>query len=251
MKGTFSFILLLHSGLLVAQGGPDVSRYLSRLEAGEVDEVRKETESLLERYPDDPGVQFLRGRVAADGAEAVRIYQGIGDDFPKSEWADDALHRVYQFYYAIGLYRTAELKLNQLKRDYPKSPYAASGSDVKSEQLAEERFEKNQTDTANHTISESSTVGSGETGEVATGVAVLQQGQFALQVGAYASRENAEAQKLFFEDLGYPVEVINRLKDSRSFFLVLIGNYMTYEDAKAKGAEIRRNQSIEAFVVSR
>ncbi|MBM2847052.1 MAG: hypothetical protein HW407_2364 [Bacteroidetes bacterium] len=77
------------------------------------------------------------------------------------------------------------------------------------------------------------------------------QGQFALQVGAYLSRENAEKQKLFFEDLGFPVEVFNRLKDSRSMFLVFVGNYLTYEEAKDKAADIRKSYSVDSFVVSR
>jgi cell division septation protein DedD len=76
-------------------------------------------------------------------------------------------------------------------------------------------------------------------------------GQFALQVGAYSSRENAEKQKLFFEDQGYPVEVINRVRDSRSLFLVLVGNYLTYDDAKSRIAEIRQRYGVDSFVVSR
>jgi hypothetical protein len=70
-------------------------------------------------------------------------------------------------------------------------------------------------------------------------------------VGAYSARENAEKQKFFFEDQGYPVEVINRVRDSRQLFLVLVGNFLTYDEAKSRTEEIRRKYGVDSFVVSR
>ncbi len=242
MKAPVFFLISFFSTLLFAQDRPDIRRYLTRIEEGESESVQAEIPSLLEHYPNNPAVLYLQGRVAADGAEAVRIFQGIVDNFSRSEWADDALYSVYQFYYAIGLYRTAELKMNQLKKEYPNSEYVVSASEVDTGKLAEESG-------GEATVPTSPAV-DGNTKEP-SGSAAAVQGQFALQVGAYASEENAETQKLFFEDLGQPVEVINRLKGSRSLFLVLVGNYMTYEEAKAKSAEIRKSYNIDAFVVSR
>ena len=58
-----------------------------------------------------------------NGTEAMKDYQSIVDNFPKSEWADDALYAIYQYYYSLGLYKTADLKFQQLKKEYPASPY--------------------------------------------------------------------------------------------------------------------------------
>ena len=240
---TLTFLVMaFFSALFFAQDRPDIKHYLTRIEEGESEAVQEEIPSLLERYPNNPAVLYLQGRVTADGAEAVRIFQGIVDNFAHSEWADDALYRVYQFYYAIGLYRTAELKMNQLKKEYPNSEYIASASEVDTGKLAEESGEEATAPASPEVVGESKELRGGSPGV---------QGQFTLQVGAYASEENAETQKLFFEDLGHPVEVINRLKGSRSLFLVLVGNFMTYEEAKAKAAEIRKSYNIDAFVVSR
>lgn len=220
--------------------GKDVASYIARVEAGEAEEVREDLRGLLEQYPNDPGVLYLQGLTTVDGAEAVRIYQGIVDNYPRSEWADDALYKVYQFYYAIGLYRTAELKIDQLQREYPQSRYAAAG-DQKTQALAEE--------TAAAVAEETS----GEVRSEVKGIPPPQTvaGQFALQVGAYSSQENAGKQKLFFEDLGYAVEVINRVRDNRSLFLVLVGNFTTYDEARAEEANIRKTHNVSSFVVSR
>lgn len=237
-------ILLLLLPLAVFAQGKDISAYIARVEAGEVEEVREDLRGLLEQYPNDPGVLYLQGLTTLDGADAVRIYQGIVDTFPQSEWADDALYKVHQFYYAIGLYRTAELKMEQLRRDYPRSQYASAPAESRTETLADE--------TADVPPSPVPAPSGPAEGTLPVPSATRNiAGQFALQVGAYSSQENAEKQKLFFEDLGYAVEVINRLRDNRSLFLVLVGNYMTYEEARAEEEKIRKSHHVSSFVVSR
>jgi hypothetical protein len=64
----------------------DIRKYLSRIEAGEGDQIRAEMPSLLTKYPNHPGVLYLQGLLTRDGTEAVRVYQSIVDNFPRSEW---------------------------------------------------------------------------------------------------------------------------------------------------------------------
>lgn len=234
-----AIFLIANVGVYGQTSTQDVNKYLSMIENGQVDNVREELPSLLSRYPNDPGILYVQGMATTDGAEAVRIYQSIVDNFPKNQWADDALYKVYQFYYAIGLYRTAEIKLNQLKTNYPDSKYVTQDPVVETKNLAEEK--------------EQEPVGEreSETAQQEPAKAVTPAGQFTLQVGAYTAQVNAEKQKLFFEDLGLPVEVINKVKQNRSLYLVLVGNYATYEDAKTKGADIKKKYNIDSIVVQR
>jgi hypothetical protein len=46
------------------------------------------------------------------------------------------------------------------------------------------------------------------------------------------------------------VEMISRVKENKSLYLVLVGTYPTAEDAKAKGAEIRAKFHIESIVTT-
>jgi cell division septation protein DedD len=224
--------------------GPDIKPYLTMIETGKAEQARGDLPSLLSRYPNDPGVLYLQARLTTDGAEAVRIYQSIVDNFPKSEWADQALYKVYQFYYALGLYRTAELKMQQLKRDYPASPFAVQTSDVDSKTLAEEQApppEQAGPDTT--PIPDVAASGTGGAGEA--------RKEFTLQVGAFTEQANAERQKKLFEDLGMPVEIIHKVQDVRSLFLVHVGTYATYDEAKAKGAELHKSQNVNPIVITR
>jgi cell division septation protein DedD len=253
-------LLLMTSTLLFLMGspaqdpGPDIERYLARVEKGEADVVRPELSSLLSKYPNNPDVLYLQGVLTTDGTEAVRIYQSIVDNFPKSERADDALYKVYQFYYAIGLYRTAEIKLNQLKTDYPQSKYVASVVQSNTKNLPEEKESPDLPrstpviqDPPIQPQAEKPTLPESEPSHPA----VEERGQYTLQVGAFSQQVNAEKQKLFFEDLGYSVEVINKVRDSRALFVVLVGAYRTPDEAKTKCEEFKKMYNINSMTVMR
>ena len=231
MKGLLLIACMLMASSALAQDLLDITPYLERHQRGETENLRGEVSDLAEQHPEDPGVRYLQGLVTEDGTDAVRIFQGLVDKHPKSEWADDALYKVYQFYASIGLNRTADLKLAQLRRDYPDSPF-----------LQVRTSAKPASEPAEHPKVQPPPAPAPVSG---------QSGQFALQVGAYLSQENAEKQRLFFEDQGFPVEVINRVKDSKSLFLVFVGNYLTYDEAKSRIDEIWKRYRVESFVVSR
>jgi len=217
--------------------GPDINRYLGLINGGRADDVRRELPSLLSQYPNNPGVLYLQGLVTPEGAEAVRVYQSIVDNFPRSEWADDALYKVYQYYYALGLYRTAELKLDQLKKDYPTSKHLSGTPAVTEGQPAEQTHADTAAPQVTRTVKPAEPIQPGQ--------------QFTLQVGAYTTQVNAEKQKLFFEDLGYAVEVGSKLKDNRSLYIVLVGTFSSMEEARAKAEEFKQKYNIPSLVVTK
>jgi cell division protein FtsN len=228
----------------------EVKRYVGMVENGQTDDVRKEIPALLERFPNNPGVLYVQALVTKEGAEAARIYQSIVDNFPRSSYADAALYRVYQFYYALGLYRTAELKMNQLKAEYPASPYAKADG-KKTVSLPEEVETP-----AVKPAPDSGAVTPQKPREtipvtVPPASTSLVPATFALQAGAYGAQANAEKQRKFFASQGYSVEMITKVRDTKTLFVVLVGNYGTYEEARARGAEIKKKYNVEAMVVQR
>lgn len=233
MKHALVFLLLaLTPSLLRAQGADaEVTKLLGLLQDGQVEQVKGEIPSLLSKYPNNPGVMFLQAQTTSEGAEAVRIYQSIVDNFPSSTWAPEALFKVYQFYYALGLYRTAEMKMAQLKKNYPASKRASGGGEL---------------DTGNLPEDGTRTSPSGAAADTHASAPV----HFTLQVGAYTTQANAEKQKSFFEGLGYSAELISRVKENKSLFLVLVGTYASAEEAKAHGAEIKAKYRVDSIVTT-
>lgn len=229
----------------------EVKRYIALVEEGKVEEVRQAVPGLLEQYPNNPDVLYVQALVTKEGADAARIYQSIVDNFPRSTYADASLYRVYQFYYALGLYRTAELKMAQLKKEYPSSRYLRQGGQ-ETGSLAEEidstRVPSPPPAPAAATVA--APVAAAPAARPAD-PAPAAPTSFSLQVGAYSTRENAEKQKELFAAKGYPVELITKVRESKTLHVVLVGRYATYEEAKAKGAEIKKALNVEPMVISR
>ena len=225
-----AFLGLVPLALRAQTADADVAKYMGMIKNGQADAVKGEIPALLAKYPNHPGVLYLQAQTTTEGAEAVRIYQSIVDNFPSSEWADDALYKVYQFYYSLGLYRTAEMKMAQLRKNYPQSPLLASAPGKATQQLPEEKPDSS---------------------AAAARPIVTPAETYTLQVGAYTTAANAQRQKSFFEELGYPVEVINRVKDGRALFLVIVGSFATADEAREHGAEIKSKHNIDAIVTTK
>ena len=240
---------------MIAQSVDDeIKSSIEKLEKGQTEEVKQELPKLAAKYQNNPAVLYLQGRLASDGTEAVKFYQSIVDNFPKSEWADDALYRIYQYYYALGLYRTAELKMLQLKKEYPHSPYTAGKSQTK--------LPKQDEVAINLPVKEPSSITPPQPAETERETtssstkpvdvkAVEVAGQYTLQVGAFSTVTNAEKQKSFFEDLGYTVEITNKVRNGRSLYLVWAGNYKTAEEAKRAGREVKAKYKIDSIAIER
>jgi cell division septation protein DedD len=245
----FAGILLLVAlplSLWAQTAEADVAKYLAMVESGHADAVKGEIPALLSKYPNHPGVLYLQGLTTTEGAEAVRIFQSIVDNFPASEWADDALYKVYQFYYSLGLYRTAELKLAQLRKNYPSSKYASAAKDVK--ELPDDVAPASGA-TPVPAIPSVQQVPQAQPPAART--APRAEEHFTLQVGAFTTSANAEKQRSLFEGLGYPVEVINRVKEGRSLFLVLVGTYASADDARSAGGELKKKHGIDSIVTTK
>jgi cell division septation protein DedD len=217
---------------------------LEKIEMGKTEEVRKMLPELVSKYQNNPAVLYIQGRLSSDGIEAVKFYQSVVDNFPTSEWADDALYHIYQYYYALGLYRTADIKYQQLLKDYPASQYV-TGKTEKSLPPQEEKPVK---------LPEKEIV-TQDTQKVekpaVIPITVPSKEPYTVQVGAYSTLANAEKQKKFLDQLGYNVEITNKVRNGQNLYLVWVGSFSTIEAAKEMVRELQKKHSQNSMVVER
>ncbi|MGD0035932.1 MAG: SPOR domain-containing protein [Bacteroidota bacterium] len=209
---------------------PDIRRRLEMIEKGQAEAVRAELPSLMTNYQNNPGVMYLQAVLTTDGAEAAKLYQNIVDNFPKSEWGDDALYKLYQYYYSIGLYKTADQKLTQLKEKYPFSAYAAEKNSLVEEKQA---------------VKEKPTVmkPKGTVPKFAT--------NFTVQVGAFSTLENASELKTKFEKEGFQSNIFTIVSHGKKLHKVWVGEFQTYDEARRFTADIKSKFNLTSIVVSR
>ncbi len=241
------FVILTFCGITYSYSQqPNIDNYLSMIESGRGDEVRAELPSLLSRHPNNSGLLYLQAMLTEDGSEAVRLYQEIADKYPSGEWADDALYKVYKFYSAIGLSRTAEIKLSQLQSRYPDSKYLSEFAGGASD----ESRGRVETSTSSDPVSTDTPVPRSTT-EISKPAEPKSAGNFVLQVGVYSTIGNANKQKQFFEYQNYAAEIGSKMKDGRELFVVYVGGYATADEARTRGEEIKDSFNINYIVVGR
>lgn len=120
-------LLLIFSIPLFSQEA-DIIPYLKQIEQGKSEEVKTQLTDLKKDYPNSSNVLFLEGVLTENAQDAVVIYENIVDKYPKSSFADAALYRIYSYYFALGLYNTADKYFTKLKNEYPESPYIKMAS---------------------------------------------------------------------------------------------------------------------------
>ena len=208
----FSLLFFALSFNLSAQE-VNIVPYLKQIENGKAEEVRYELIGLKENYSGDPSVMFLEGVLTENGQKAVVIYQKVVDDYPDSKYADASLYRIYSYYYALGLYESANDKLNKLITDYPKSPYI---------KIAKQNQLPVTPDITQEDISN-------QKKEDFNGI----EYKYTIQAGAFSNNENAKALQLKFEKSGIFSEIKDKLVAGTTFHIVYVGKFITENDAES------------------
>lgn len=238
--GLLLALFVFQSTLFAQSSDEQVKSLLGQIEKGQVEEARQHLSALMARQPNHPAVLYLAGRLASNGTEAMKSYQSILDNFPQSEWADDALYAVYEYYYALGLYRTADLKLQQLRKEYPASAFASVAAPAP----------RHLPDEAVNLPKKEAAMAPESTKAAEAPVAVVPE-PYTLQVGAFSTVANAQKRKDLFEELGMTVEVTNKVRGGRSLYLVWVGSFRTADEAKETGKDIKKKHNIDSIIVER
>ncbi|MFZ4619235.1 MAG: SPOR domain-containing protein [Bacteroidota bacterium] len=231
--------LLIISGTLAAQlNEQDVRLRLDLIHSGKIEQVRTEVASLLKQLPNDPGVKFLEAYTTENGDQAAKKYQSFVETYPSSEWADDALYKVYQYYFAVGLYKTADAKLNQLNEQYPNSVFAKKNAKEPVQAVTQ------------------STVKAVETPVVEpkkeAAVTSNVSGPFIVQLGVYSQEAKAmEQANTVTSVVGKQAVVFSKQSNGRTVYAVAFEGFADEQSAKAFGGELKSKFNLDWFAVKR
>lgn len=200
---------------------------------GNVEAVLKELPTLEKKYPQNPGLIYLKGILTIDGAVAVKLYEQVAYQSQPSEWGDDALYRIFEYNYAIGLYKKSDEVYSQLKEKFPNSEYL----NIPKKQFVPEPqkiiFEKDESQKTEK-ISEKE----------------IKLSPFAVQVGAFVSEENAKTKANYFKSLG-KVTSIQKKQTTTNLFVVLIEDFETELAAREYIQELKSKNKIDAVLIKR
>ncbi len=208
LTGLFLFSFFL--ALPVYSQEADIIPYLKQIEQGKSDEVKSKLPELKKEYPNSSNVMFLEGVLNENAQDAVVIYQEIVNKYPKSAFADAALYRIYSYYFALGLYNTADKYLTKLKTDYPDSPYIKMASLNKSDEEVNQPQQIPSSDDVNES-----------------------NYRFTVQAGAFTNAENANKLYQQFLKAGMKSFVKDKNVGGAIFKVVYVGQFVNRDKAES------------------
>lgn len=130
-RATFAILLFTVAPTirLSAQTDPRLQDAVRLAQNGRMDSARVVVGRLLATLPAAdsvyPEALYTAGILAADPLSVVRHLQRVVVEFGLSPWADDALLRLTQFYFAQNDPAATVQSAERLRRDYPDSPLKA------------------------------------------------------------------------------------------------------------------------------
>jgi cell division septation protein DedD len=246
------FFLLLSAAMLLWQALPfetayaqarrDISVLVTQAKAGAEAEVAKLLPALQKSHPDKAGVLFLEALLESDAEKAVELYQRVADEYPSSEWSDDALYRLYQYSFAVGAYRTARSYTERIEKDYPQSPFLTREQRVAAKESA---AVKEKSTTKEIPATKTTAKGNGESRAAVDG------GSYAIQVGAYSREADARKQIDELKTKGYTAYLREKNVNGKKVQAVWLGIFPDFAQAQAFAQKMKEQQNMDVIVVRR
>jgi tetratricopeptide (TPR) repeat protein len=187
----------------------DIIPYLKLIEQGKSADVKTKLPELKKDYPNSSNVMFLNGVLTENAQDAIEIYQNILDKYPKSSFADAALYRIYSYYFALGLYNTADKYFSKLKTDYPQSPYIKMASMNKAGEETSETQPVKSSDDSNEAAA-----------------------KYTIQAGAFTNSDNAKKLNQDFINAGMKSYVKEKNVGGTIFNVVYVGSFASRSNAE-------------------
>jgi tetratricopeptide (TPR) repeat protein len=271
--------LILGTLLLAApSGGQDLDRLLRTMDENRREELRRLLPTAEAKYPNQPVVLYLRGLLAEPAEEAISRYEELLAKHPQSPYADDALCRICQYYFAKGLYIACQQRCRELLSKYPDSDHRDEAEYL----LASSFFARGEFDSSYAILKDFSkrypdsrllsTVRSDLVSFEGRSLRVSPEGKsqerppsvekafppesrpatgarYAVQVGAFRERANALRQQRILAEAGYRAEVVERRIDDTRFYLVWVGSFSSAKEADEFGRELNRRLGLPHRVV--
>ena len=106
---------------IFSQGGID--RFIGEVLSGSKDSAVYYFPIIEKQYPNNPDMLFLKGILETDGEIAMKIFIDLYDKHPTSDYGDDAVMKVAEYYYASGLYVQSAKWLKKMPLYYSRSKH--------------------------------------------------------------------------------------------------------------------------------
>lgn len=193
----------------------DITEALNSIENGNI----QKAESMLLKYksenPSDPSVLYLDALLTKNGEEALKKYLYLYDKFPNNKYSDAVLFKIFSYYYSIGLYKTANKYLEELRNKFPESSFLKYADRKLTDSISYENNNK----------------------------------KFTIQAGAFLILENAKRLSELLKKEGYHTEITTKEIGGSILNIVNCGQFSNEEEADKVLTELEEKHKIKGRII--
>ncbi len=191
----------------------DITEALNSISIGNI----QKAESMLIKYksenPSAPSVLYLDAILTKNGEEAIKKYLYLHEKFPDNKYSDAVLFNIFSYYFSIGLYKTANKYLDELKSKFPESSYLEYANRSLSDNISQENK------------------------------------KFTIQAGAFLVLDNAKKLSELLRKDGYDTEIITKEVGGSILKVVNCGQFISEEEANKILNELEEKYKIKGRIV--
>jgi outer membrane protein assembly factor BamD (BamD/ComL family) len=260
------FVLALALWLLPLAASSQIKEedMLALLEKNDLASAREKVSQVYQKYPSSATAAYFHALFQENADTAIKLFQEISARFQNTVYAERALFRLGQYHFADGTYQRARQYFLNLLEQYPASNlapqaayYAAKSLLIigNSPQIRDElsRCAEKYPGTwmANFAADDLARLKSPANHHASDPKKQPPVAPYAVQIGAYSSRENAASQQRSFSKAGYSALIKEKNEGRRIYYQVLVGEFTDRNQARAFADEIQRKYKLRCNVVKR
>ena len=255
----FLFLYLILISHLFSQ---NVDLYISLIDEGKTEGVLETLPELLSKYPNNPGVLYIKALMTEDGINSIDMYNEIIKKYPGTKYAPYAAMKIGEYFYARGLYTQASKLLKNIPIKYPRF------ADIqRATNLMMNSFNAiGEADSARYygliikSMFPKIDIGVDNINEKNKPLAQvfnfnkkrrIDLGPYVIQMGAFSTKENAKRLKLQITQLGHDVSISNVESNGRTLYAVRVNRFKTKNRAEIIGRDIKSKIGVDYRVLYR
>tara|TARA_B100000029_G_C17585968_1_gene961126 strand:+ start:2320 stop:3144 length:825 start_codon:yes stop_codon:yes gene_type:complete len=233
---------------------------------------------LLEsRYPNNSKMLFLKGLLEHDGEKAMKVFVDLYNNHPTSEYGDDAVMKVSEYYYASGLYIKSAEWLKKMPLFYSRSEHIeralklfmnsliVSGNKdtaIFYSKVFKRQFPQIDVDEKINSLLinyddlkliEEHNLQKHDHGDKKSNffkARKINKNKFSLQSGAFGSKENAEKQRLLINGAGFDARIVDLKRNDKRLYIVRIGYFESRENAEKVANNIKLKLDLSTIIIN-
>ena len=233
---------------------------------------------LLEsRYPNNSKMLFLKGLLEHDGEKAMKVFVDLYNNHPTSEYGDDAVMKVSEYYYASGLYIKSAEWLKKMPLFYSRSEHIeralklfmnsliVSGNKdtaIFYSKVFKRQFPQIDVDEKINSLLinyddlkliEEHNLQKHDHGDEKSNffkAKKINKNKFSLQSGAFGSKENAEKQRLLINGAGFDARIVDLKRNDKRLYIVRVGYFESRENAEKVANNIKLKLDLSTIIIN-